>query len=594
MTTKKSFPTSWQAGEKLTQHAKNALKRSETIAQGFHCSEISSLHLLLAILEETGSLGKNILEDMKLTKSVLESAIKKNTSSREEKLLPAIPFSKNAKEVVLKAYLAAKNFQYPYVGTEHLVYAIFSLNDPLISQVLPNIKGKEQKNSDINQTLQSFFRPNELANLSKVFQIPEISLSRNTDSEVVATPFLNNFCRNLNEEVAKNKEVFIGRVKELERLTHILGRKQKNNPLLIGEPGVGKTALVSQLAQKINEGRVPDFLLKKTIMNLDVATLIAGTSFRGEFEARLREIIRETKRAGNIILFIDEIHNIVGAGNIAGSLDLANILKPALARGEIHLIGATTFGEYKRHIEKDAALARRFQTIPLNEPTPPEAKQIIQGLLPHLEKFHQVTFASGAAEVAVNLSINYLPEKFLPDKAIDILDESASRLKSLKLSNKSHKELSRLENQLKELRQQKENLVSEEKFDEAGAILALEEKIKKDLLVLNENKDAKNKTKETLITLDQIRETVSSLSGVPKEKMAQEKNYAIKNIEKILKSKVIGQAEAIEKISLALKRTYAGIASANRPMGSFLFLGPTGVGKTHTAKMLAEYIFGQE
>ena len=585
---------SWQAGEKLTQHAKNVLKRSEDLARHFKYNTINLSHLALATLEETGSLGKSILEDIKVTREALEKIIQDSSPQFEEISKSSLTFDESARLAVLKAYSTAKDFQYPYVGTEHLVYAILSFDDPQIQKALIATKDKNQSLPNIHRALKSFFRPDELANLSKIFQIPEISLSAPSKNKPSSTPFINNFCRNLNEEVIKNREVFIGREKELERLINILGRKQKNNPLLIGEPGVGKTALVSQLAQKINEGAVPDFLLGKKIMNLDVALLIAGTSFRGEFESRLKEILKETQRSGNIILFIDEIHNIVGAGNLSGSLDLANILKPALARGEIRLIGATTFNEYKRHIEKDAALCRRFQTVILSEPTPKEAEKISIGLQQKLEEYHGVSFSPETLTAAVQLSLRYLPDRFLPDKAIDILDESASRVKSLSRPFPNAKKIISLENQQKKLIKEKERLVKEENYSSAENVRKNELILEQEIQALKKTLLEETKNRTISITLNDLWETVSQMSGIPKEKISQTKLPALKNIQSSLSRKVFGQEEAIEKIASALKRAYAGLGQPDRPMGSFLFLGPTGVGKTFTAQTLSEQIFGSD
>lgn len=572
----------FKAGQKLTNHAKNAVIKSDWLAKKFKYDEILEIHLFYAIFLEKGSLGSNILSDLGLKKDLFQKVLLENSPGSS---IPQGLPSEGLKKIFTKAFSVAKDLNYPYVGTEHLIYALMDSDDKLIKKIL----GESEIKS--SETLKSFFDPGQLPGISKLFNIPEISLSKSKSSP---TPYLDKFCSDLNKEAKNKKEVVIGREKELERIINILGRKNKNNPILVGEPGVGKTALISGLANLINSGDVPNSLYGKKIMNLDLAHLIAGTSFRGEFESRLKEIVNEVISGKNIILFIDEIHNIVGAGNIAGSLDLANIIKPALSKGEFQLIGATTFAEYKRSIEKDAALERRFQPVAVSEPSVLEAKKILSGIKSHYESFHNVTISDSAVDLAVELSVKYINGRFLPDKAIDVIDEAASNVRSKNKISDFLKEIRKNENEKTKLLEQKESLVSSEKFEEAISLRKREKELEEKINTLRKMQSASEKEKRIQIEDRDIFETVSKISGIPVEKLARTKTKKILNIKKIIGSKLIGQPEVIEKLSNTLLRSHSGISNPDRPLGSFLFLGPTGVGKTLTAKILAEEFFGRE
>lgn len=443
-----------QASQKLTAHAKKSILQAENIARNFGYAETSNIHLLFSIFSERGSLGSNILKDLGIKKDAFLRIFKKNSLVKEKISQKIIPTSDAMKKIFIQAYSVAKDFDYPYVGTEHLVFALINSRDGEILKVFGGT------NKVIKQTLKSFFDPNHLAGISKMFNLPEVKIGRNKKHKPSATPFIDKFCININEESQRKKEVVIGRTSEIQRMINVLGRKSKNNPILVGDPGVGKTVLVSGLSQLINSGTVPASLYGKRIMNLDIAQLIAGTSFRGEFESRLKEIIKEATTAKDIIIFIDEIHNIVGAGNVTGSLDLANIIKPALARGEVQVIGATTLTEYKKYIEKDAALERRFQPIQIAEPTEEETKKILFGIKESYEKFHNVSLSEKALSLAVELSMRYIQNRFLPDKAIDVIDETASDVRSQSKVSDFVKEIRSLEEERNLLLAEKEKLVS--------------------------------------------------------------------------------------------------------------------------------------
>lgn len=578
-----------KALQKLTNHAKNSLSQAELLAREFGEIEIRNIHLLFAVFLEKGSLGEKILTDLNLNKNAFLPILRETIPVKSIQAAKAPFFSEELKKTIIKAFNAAKKFSYPYVGTEHLVYAIISLPDQATKKVLAKSKIK-----NLPQSLGSVFEPLNLSGLSRFPGLPEALFPRVKSDKSSLTPFIDKFCLNVNEDVKKKDETIIGREKELERIINILGRKNKNNPLLLGEPGVGKTALIGGLARILNSGEVPAFLYGKKIMSLDIAGLIAGTSFRGEFELRLKEIIKEAGLNKNIIIFIDELHTIIGAGNLSGSLDLANIIKPALARGEIQVIGATTSAEYKKHIEKDAALERRFQPIQIKESTPKETLEILLGIKKHYEKFHNISISDEAIALAVELSSRYIQNRFLPDKAIDTLDEAASNVRSKNKISDFMKEIQDTENRKKSLLEEKEKLVLEEKYEAAIEIKNKEKELDKKLAELQAKQVHSEKENPIKIKSSDILETVSKISGIPVSKLSQEKNLRLKNIQNILSSQIIGQTEAIKKLTDALFRSQSGISSPDRPLGSFIFLGPTGVGKTLTAKILAQEFFGQD
>ncbi|MDP1620324.1 MAG: ATP-dependent Clp protease ATP-binding subunit, partial [bacterium] len=558
------------AGHKLTNHAKKAFLEAEQLARKSKHSKLDNLHLLYAIYLEKGSLGSNILNDLGIEKKSFDSLLPGLAATATDPGNSRLAISDNLKKTFTRAYGIAKEFEYPYVGTEHLTYAIINSGDETIMKIL---SGADLK--DIHKSIMALFDPSQLSGLPKIFDIPEIGLRKKTAKKSSTTPFVDKFCVDKNEEVRKRNEAVIGREKEIQRIINILGRKNKNNPVLIGEAGVGKTAIVSGLAQKINTGEVPQSLYRKKIMGLDVAQLIAGTSFRGEFESRLKEIVKEVTASPDIILFIDELHSIVGAGNMPGGLDLANILKPALARGDMQIIGATTFEEYKKHIEKDAALERRFQPVHVEEPTRAETEKILFGIRKNYEIFHNAAISDAAIAAAVELSIRYIQNRFLPDKAIDVLDETASDLRSRRKLSETLRQIRKLEDRKSDLLAKKEKLVEQEHYEKATGLRGEEKKVAEQLKLLRQNQTVEEKNNPVEITAADIAKTVSRISKVPVEKILQEKNLRIKNIRQNLASHVIGQQQAIEKLSSALLRSQSGIGNPDRPIGSFLFLGPT-------------------
>ncbi|HBP01362.1 MAG: ATPase AAA-2 domain protein [Candidatus Moranbacteria bacterium GW2011_GWE1_49_15] len=579
--------------EKMTLHAKKSLTEAGVLALHYRSERIEPIHLLFAIHLEEGSLGSNMLKSLGFKRSYFNSVLparsKKSAHSINKELQP-MP-SASLKSLITRAYSLASTFSYPYVGTEHLVYALIESNDETIQKIFQKASIKKDAIEMLSQ-LPADGEP--LSEFSKSVPFPEIGLSKNKDSDANSLSNLNQFCINLNEESEKRDEIITGRDMEIERIVHILGRKSKNNPLLIGDPGVGKTALVSGLARKINSGDVPHYLANKTVFSLDMALVVAGTTFRGEFENRLKEIISEASRNRNVILFIDEIHSIVGAGNSQGGLDAANILKPALSKGDIQCIGATTYSEYKRYIEKDPALARRFQPLQLVEPTVKSAKSILRRLKPQYEKFHNVSISNDALEAAVELSVRYISDRFLPDKAIDLLDETASAVKNRIVSSQWSKLIKKYETEHKKMAGAKERLVQQQKYNEAMKLQRKESAILKKISETRKRQED-SKGDPSPLAKEDVAMTVSRITGIPLERIStQQTKSKLAFIEKNLAKNIIGQDRAIKTISQVLLRSHSGISDPERPMGSFLFLGPTGVGKTMTAKMLAREVFATE
>jgi len=580
--------------QKLTFHAKKCLMEAKDLAQEENSPEVRLKHLFFSIYLEEGCLGSVILKNMKIEKGYFDKSNlipKKERGRHIEKEIHELKFSQEIISVITKAYSLASNFNYPYVGTEHLTYAILETKNKEISGIIQKPSMENEKGFE--NIIGSPIGGDVLANLSKFFDLPEITLSKNKTGNANSTPYLNQFCTNLNEETVKRDETIVGREKEIERIINILGRKNKNNPVLIGDPGVGKTALVSKLAQKINSGEVPKNLIDKRILSLDMALVVAGTSFRGEFEARLKEIIREASADKNVILFIDEIHNVVGAGNLSGSLDAANILKPALSKGDIQCIGATTLSEYKKHFEKDPALERRLRPLKVNEPNAEDTKKILEGIRESFEKFHSVSISNEAIEQSVNLSAKYINNRFFPDKAIDLIDETSSAIRNNVKILDFTKKIKVLEIEREKIIERKNNLVSQENYDEALKFRQEEKELSEKIDALKKKQTETEKEKTIIIKGSDIAATVSQITGIPLGKIILQKSKTkIKNLEKDLKSKIIGQQEALKKIAGILIRSSSGIANPDRPLGSFLFLGPTGVGKTLTAKILAQDFFG--
>ncbi len=581
---------------KFTNHLKNALTRALCLAVETQKSEITPLHLVWALQSQQGCVAAEILEKSGSSFKQLQLTVGDSGQTFEEKAeqkstVPAL--SEAAKIAIEKAVLAANTYEHKYIGTEHLLSGLLQSS----REVREYFEEAKVNVSSIQTHLTAIFRTSasfpDLAQPTKSIQNLFHELEHEEeedDSKQLAIDFFTD--EMTTEEAVEKITPVIGRDTEIHRLANILARKQKNNPILIGKPGVGKTAVVEGLAKNILEDNVPAALSGKRILRLDLASMIAGTMYRGEFESRLRQLIEEVTERPDIILFIDEIHTIMGAGAASGSLDAANILKPALARGEIRCIGATTPDEFKKFIETDGALERRFQQIPLREPTKEETRSILEGIKSFYEKHHHVEYSDEALARTIELADKYLHGKAFPDKAIDVLDEAGSLANHLKRKRKKDASIFELQKKLAAVKKQKKTAVTEERFEEA---MQLKEE---ELLLEKTMKERRDKATKNLqiISVDEsiITETVSHMCGISLDKLSASEQKELKKLETTLNEQVIGQNKIVAEVAKAIQRSKLGLGKKERPLASFLFLGPSGVGKTHLAKTLAKNLFAHE
>lgn len=584
--------------EKLSSRAKNALITSQKLSEDLHHDHIGSEHLLFGIIEEISSFASEILIKNKVTpEMVREEIVRMNASRLSDTWQPKL--TSDLREIIEKSAIIASKYQYQFIGTEHFLYGIADMDDNAGQNILLALKVDP---TELKKNLLAIFE--NVSKFPDLLSIDESSMNMDPLNSPIGnpieerqpsapgkTPALDYFTTDLSKKAMKGLiDPVIGRKSEIERLISILNRRTKNNPVLIGEPGVGKTAIVEGLALAIIKHEVPDTLLDKKIITLDMALIVAGSMFRGEFEQRLKQVIDEVRDNPNIILFIDELHTIVGAGATTGSLDAANILKPALARGEIRVIGATTLTEYKKHIEHDAALERRFQPILVEEPSQEEAILILEGLRPAYEKHHNVTIADSAIKAAVELSSRYLTDRFLPDKALDLVDEASAYSKTINAKSRNIRVVKKIEMELHRLEEEKTKAVMLQDFTTALHLKSQEDKLKKQKTEYQKIVNRKPGSAIDISDEDIIR-TVSSITKIPLSKLLKTEAKKLVGLEKTIQSKVVGQEEATKTIASAIRRSRIGINSPRRPIASFLFLGPTGVGKTETAKVLAREVF---
>lgn len=577
----------------LSLHARHSLKEARDIARYTKSSEIESRHLLLALALEEGSLGSLLLENLGFKKESLGKSCLKKPGRRGAKTKAALPLplSSAAQAIIKRAFYIASEHRYPYVGTEHLMSALLEAQDPFVEAIIDDLGLTPDK---VRSTIESHLHFEQFPQMAKMFELTDFPGGDGATGS--PTPLLDQYTVDLALEAAKHPVTLVGREAELERLMHILGRKEKRNALLIGDPGVGKTALVTALACRIEAGQAGPLLRGKRIHNLDLALLVAGTSFRGEFETRIKELLKEVVRAGNVVLFIDEMHTLVGTGNTQGGLDAANIFKPALARGDIHVIGATTFAEYKRYLEKDAALDRRFQTIELPEPTPEEAEAILKAAAPHYALHHGVAFKDTLLRDAVTLSVRFIPDRFLPDKALDLIDEAGALVRRRRDKAGAPSSLHLLETKYTKLGQAKEAAIGEGKYEEALALekrlASLKEKLARERraeLRFDHGENGQAVTTTDLLTV------LERITHIPLERLTQaEPEKRLASFTKKLGERFIGQPEVTQSVLRLLTRSLSPIRDPKRPLGSLLLLGPTGVGKTYLARLLAEEFFGDE
>lgn len=570
--------------EKFTQSAQQVLSFAHQEAEKFHHPQIASEHVLLGLIQENNGVAGRVLRELGVELDrAREMVLRLKGMGTSEQA--RIDLSAEAQKIITLSLDEARKMNSRFISTEHLLLAIVNSKEGICEDVLAKLgvtfeQVRRQITREINQKQAPFIRNADSLEGEK---------AKAGSKKAKKTPLVDQLAVDLTTQAEDGKlDPVIGREKEIERVVQILARRTKNNPALIGEPGVGKTAIVEGLAQRIVEGDVPIPLLGKRVLRLDVGSLVAGTMYRGQFEERLKRVIDELKRSDSI-LFIDEVHMLVGAGSAGSSVDAANILKPALSRGELQVVGATTLDEYRKNIESDAALERRFQPVIVNEPTKEETLEILRGIRKNYEEHHHLVISDEALEAATNLSARYINDRFLPDKAIDLIDEASSRVRMYK--SDAAKVTKQITDELKQLRKQHLDLMElgddENALEVANQIKTLEEKI-------NTIKEQWDRGSSPVVQVDDIAELVSMWTGVPIMQLAQEESLRLLNLEKDLHEMIVGQDEAIEKIARAVRRGRAGLKDPKRPIGSFMFLGPTGVGKTALTKALARILFGSE
>ena len=569
---------------KFTARAKKAIDLANEIAMELGHSYIGTEHILYGLVKEGNGVASKVLENQAVNAEKIKNEIIE-LIGKEEKIEETLGFTPRTKRVLENSYLEAKKVGYDYIGTEHLLIGTLREGDSIAVRILLNL------NLDLPKIYNEIVGVvSELENATGL----KSNNSKNTQkSNNNSTPTLNQFGEDLTQKAKNGKlDPVIGREKEIQRMIQILSRRTKNNPCLIGESGVGKTAIVEGLAEKIVLGDVPEILRDKRVVSMDISGMVAGAKYRGDFEERIKKALAEVKKSGNIILFIDEIHTIVGAGSAEGAIDAANILKPMLARGEFQLIGTTTIEEYRKYIEKDTALERRFSPINVPEPSKKDTIEILKGLRDKYEAHHNVKITDEAINSAVELSVRYINDRFLPDKAIDLIDEAASKAR---LDKYMEPELiKKLQEEIEKVKNDKEEAILNQKFEKAAELRDKEGKLQEKLE--KEESKWKNKNTKMIVTIsdENIAEVISSSTGIPTDKINKTENEKLKNLEKTLHERVIGQNEAVEAVAKAIRRGRVGLKDPNRPIGSFLFLGPTGVGKTELSKAVAECLFGGE
>ena len=575
----------------FTEKANTALNLSIESAEEFGHTYVGSEHILLGLLKEGSGVAAVTLDELGLEQEELEEIIKTEIGVGSKTTLTTDSFTPRTKRILQVSVMQAAALGHNYVGTEHLLIALLGESDSYAVRFLDELGISTRSVLDkMNSTLGEYESDEDLFSING--SMPGAKKSKKTNAKS-KTKTLEQFGRDLTNLAASGKiDPVIGRDEEIQRVIQILSRRTKNNPCLIGEPGVGKTAIAEGLALKIISNDVPEILKGKRIFSLDLTSMIAGTKYRGDFEDRIKNAIEELKKAGNVILFIDELHTIIGAGSAEGSADAANILKPSLARGDFQVIGATTVKEYRKHIEKDAALERRFQPVMVGEPTEEEAIAILKGLRDRYEAHHRVKITDEAINEAVSLSARYIADRFLPDKAIDLIDEAASkvRLRAYTVPD----DLKEIEEKIKKLEAEKSAAVNEQDFEGAAKIRDNEKALKEELAVRKKKWQDKNEKITGEVTKEDIAHIVSTWSGIPVVQLTQEESARLLKMEEILHQRIVGQDEAVSLVSKAIRRGRIGLKDPNRPTGSFIFLGPTGVGKTELCKALAAAMFGDE
>lgn len=580
--------------DKFTDRARKVIALARQEAERLNNDYIGTEHVLMGLIKEGSGVASNILENLNIDPDKVLYEIEKIVQPGSNMVtMGQLPFTPRTKKMLEYALEEMRNLGHNYIGTEHLLLGLIRENDSEAAQVMINL------GIDLDMVRKEVLKILGSEGSDPVGVGSESSLDSGVSSNPSSggstskTPALDAFGRDLTALAKKgNLDPVIGRSKEIERMLQILCRRSKNNPVLLGEAGVGKTAIVEGLAQRIIDGEVPELLMNKRLVILDLALMVAGTKYRGQFEERIKTVMTEVTRNKNIILFIDELHTLVGAGAAEGSIDASNVLKPALSRGEIQCIGATTLDEYRKYIEKDSALERRFQSVKVDPPSVEQAIEILKGLKERYEEHHKVTFTDDAIKMAAEYADRYINGRFLPDKAIDVIDESGSRIR---LKNTvTPPNLKEKDDRVRELERLKETAVADQQFEQAATYRDQAESLRQEINQERLQLAQVHKKSDNIVDANVISEVVSLMTGIPLTRIDKKETARLLEMENVLKGRVIGQDEAVEVVSKAVRRSRAGIKNPKRPVGCFLFVGPTGVGKTHLAKALAEFMFGEE
>lgn len=569
--------------DRFTARAREAITLAVAAAEDLNHSYVGTEHLLIGLIQEGSGVAAKVLETHGIQEEKVVDLVSQLISPNQMVgLAEESGYTPSAKRVLENSYREAVRFKAPLIGTEHILIAILRESDCVATRLLNTVGTNIQKlYIDI------------LAAMGEDAPVNKEELSSNRGGKNKNTPTLDSYSRDLTAMAKEGKlDPVIGRENEMQRVIQILSRRTKNNPCLIGEPGVGKTAVVEGLAQLIISGNVPETIANKRVMTLDLSGMVAGSKYRGEFEERIKKVLAEVMEDGEVLLFIDEIHTIIGAGGAEGAIDASNILKPSLARGELQLIGATTVEEYRKYIEKDSALERRFQPVMVEEPSEDETFQILTGLKGRYENHHKVTIVTEALQAAVKLSARYINDRFLPDKAIDLLDEAASKVRLTAFVEPE--EIKEIEKDIEALEKQKEDAIRAEAYEKAGDIKKKQEKKREKIEKIRAKWQKEKTSRKMIVGENEIADVVSGWTKIPVRKLEEEESERLKKLESILHQRVVGQEEAVSAVSKAIRRGRVGLKDPKRPIGSFLFLGPTGVGKTELCKTLAEAMFGTE
>jgi ATP-dependent Clp protease ATP-binding subunit ClpC len=567
--------------ERFTERARQVVVLAQDEARALKHNYIGTEHILLGLLREEEGLAARVLESLDITVEEVRAQVARIVGQGDEVTTGQIPFTPRAKKVLELALREALSLGHNYIGTEHILLGLVRENEGVAARILLDFDADAEKiRNEIIRMLSGPGRRQQGGGGA-------------AGEKSKSSKLLDQFGRNFTRQAAEGKlDPVVGRQTEIERIMQILSRRQKNNPVLIGEPGVGKTAVVEGLAQRIAAGQVPELLKGKQIYSLDLAALVAGSKYRGEFEERLKKVMKEIQQRGDIILFIDELHNLVGAGAAEGAIDAASILKPALARGELQTIGATTIDEYRKYLERDAALERRFQQIRVEEPSVDETIQILRGLRDRYEAHHRVKITDEALHAAATLAARYIQDRHLPDKAIDLIDEAASRMRIRTMT--APPRYRELEEEIEKVRKEKEDAIEAQEFEKAASLRDKERKLTQKKRELEEQWQTQESEEQPEIGEEEIADVVSMWTGIPVFKLTEAETARLIRMEEELHKRVIGQDEAIIAVSKSIRRARAGIKDPKRPTGSFIFLGPSGVGKTELARTLAEFLFSDE